>query len=45
MPHSTKTWKLGMPDVGKTLVKMKVSTAIMTRGLSRDQKTPSDMFR
>ena len=44
IPQRTKTWKSGMLE-RKILVKTKKRTAIITRGLSRDQKTPSDMLR
>ena len=33
------------PPLLKTNIKTKVSTAIMMSGLTRDQKTPSDIFR
>src|ERR1019366_3976382 len=45
VPQSTNTAKWGMFGLEKTLVKTKVSTPIMTSGLSSDQRTPSDIFR
>src|ERR1022692_439382 len=45
MPQSTNTAKCGRFGLGKILVKTKVSTPIMTSGLSSDQRTPSDIFR
>ena len=44
-PHSTNTAKCGILPFAKTAVKTNVSTPIMMMGLSKDQKTPRDMFR
>src|SRR6266478_5439271 len=43
-PHIRNKGKLGS-ELGRTLVKTKVSTAIITRGFNRDQNTPRDMLR
>jgi hypothetical protein len=45
IPQSTKTGNFGIAVLGKILVKTKVRTPIMTKGLTRDQKIPKDMFR
>src|SRR5690242_16653066 len=44
-PLRTKTAKCGMVLTANTFVQTKVRTPIMTRGFSKDQKMPSDMFR
>src|ERR1017187_6133155 len=43
-PQSTKTGNC-LFGLGKTLVKTKVSTPIITSGLSSDHNSPRDMFR
>src|SRR6476660_1564815 len=42
--HKTNTGKFLMFGLGKTLVNTKVSTFIITKGLSTDQRTPRDIF-
>jgi hypothetical protein len=44
-PQRTKTGKFLIFGFGKTRVKTKVSTPIITRGFRIDQRTPRDMLR
>src|SRR5947207_15192801 len=43
-PHIRNNGKLGS-ELGRTLLKTKVSTPIVTRGFNKDQNTPRDMLR
>ncbi len=44
MPQSRNTGNC-FDELGKIFVKTKVNTPIITMGFSKDQRTPSDMFR